>query len=689
MGYIPARRIKIILVIWILLCPGQAMLSQRVSRDNYTGNWETPSSWEPIWAEPLTSLTGPGLVISIYGYITVNSSLDFYGPSTNLIIYDTLVIKGDLILGNNNKLTVMDGGVIIIRGNLSFHDNSIIMGNGYIIVTGDIIKTGGQNLGSFTSNDDPVKIFIGGTVPAILTDDPNYPVLNCSSPSTETYPDTGCSYGNLITIEDEPIFDFFQSTCAIVTVHSNSPVCSGLAINLASTGGNSYLWSGPGGFTSTLQNPSLTAADATMTGTYKVSVTANNCSVVKYTQVMVNPLPVVVINDPAPICSPDRVDLSSPNVTSGSTPGLAWSYHPDAEGTVVYATPYAASSGTWYIKGTNEYGCSEIRPVTVIINPSPTVVISDPAPQCSPATIDITLPSVTAGSTPGVTWSYHTDPGGTAIYPTPGEASNGTWYIRGTTAEGCYQVKAVNVIINPSPIVEITSSGSPMCTGDHILLTGYPEGGNFTITGGPGNISQNTLWATGGGHLFLEYHYEGVCPGMADQSIIVNEYPVADAGPDQELYFIFETRMQASISHFEAGEWSLISGSGHIHESTDPKTRITNLAIGDNIFWWTVNKGTCEAGAEVKITVNDLFIPSVITPNGDGKNDYFILGNINGPAELIIMNRWGIMEFMDRNYNNNWDGRNNKGAILPNDTYFYILKLDNNLIRKGTVLIHR
>ena len=54
-----------------------------------------------------------------------------------------------------------------------------------------------------------------------------------------------------------------------------------------------------------------------------------------------------------------------------------------------------------------------------------------------------------------------------------------------------------------------------------------------------------------------------------------------------------------------------------------PTTRITNLGIGENIFLWKVSNDICEAGAETRITVNDLFVPSVITPNGDGLNDYF------------------------------------------------------------------
>jgi len=116
---------------------------------------------------------------------------------------------------------------------------------------------------------------------------------------------------------------------------------------------------------------------------------------------------------------------------------------------------------------------------------------------------------------------------------------------------------------------------------------------------------------------------------------------------------------------------------------------ITGISIGENIFLWKVRTGNCEDTAEVKITVYDIFVPSVITPDGDGKNDYFKISEFSGKIELIIFNRWGNEEYTNGNYLNDWDGRNNKGRGLPTDTYFYILKFENGKIKKGSVLVKR
>ncbi|KAI9549350.1 hypothetical protein GHT06_003716 [Daphnia sinensis] len=88
------------------------------------------------------------------------------------------------------------------------------------------------------------------------------------------------------------------------------------------------------------------------------------------------------------------------------------------------------------------------------------------------------------------------------------------------------------------------------------------------------------------------------------------------------------------------------------------------------------------SSAESELSVNDnsksyvvvvkpFFIPNLITPNGDGKNDRF---EIKGFArfisiELRVFNRWGDLVFNQVNYDNNWSAEG-----LSEGTYFYVLK---------------
>ena len=61
-------------------------------------------------------------------------------------------------------------------------------------------------------------------------------------------------------------------------------------------------------------------------------------------------------------------------------------------------------------------------------------------------------------------------------------------------------------------------------------------------------------------------------------------------------------------------------------------------------------------------------IPNVITPNGDGYNDQFMISGIENceQTKLIIKNRSGATILQVSNYANNWDGNN-----LPTGTYYY------------------
>jgi gliding motility-associated-like protein len=182
------------------------------------------------------------------------------------------------------------------------------------------------------------------------------------------------------------------------------------------------------------------------------------------------------------------------------------------------------------------------------------------------------------------------------------------------------------------------------------------------------------------------------CENFDELTVVIHEQPTANAGIDQELDYVFETTMEAELNSYESGEWSVASGEGKFGNKNSPVSVVTGLSPGDNIFIWKVTNGICpEATDEVKITVNDLLAPSVITPNGDNKNDYFVvrgIGNFDS-SELIVFNRWGAEVYKTGNYKNDWDGRDHNGNELPADTYFYVINLVDGKILKGFIVIKR
>lgn len=106
--------------------------------------------------------------------------------------------------------------------------------------------------------------------------------------------------------------------------------------------------------------------------------------------------------------------------------------------------------------------------------------------------------------------------------------------------------------------------------------------------------------------------------------------------------------------------------------------------VKDELGFWSN-----EAKVTITIVANDLFIPNVFTPNGDGKNDNFVIIGIEGyeRVAITIVNRWGNEVYRNENYDNTWSGKG-----LNEGTYYYIItphKNGKSEVIKGWVLIKK
>lgn len=91
------------------------------------------------------------------------------------------------------------------------------------------------------------------------------------------------------------------------------------------------------------------------------------------------------------------------------------------------------------------------------------------------------------------------------------------------------------------------------------------------------------------------------------------------------------------------------------------------------------------------ITENQIVASNIITPNGDGKNDTWIVKNIEFyPSNTVkVFDKSGRVVYSKQNYTNDWNGTYNN-APLSQGTYFYVVEFGAGLgILKGYITIIR
>jgi len=77
-----------------------------------------------------------------------------------------------------------------------------------------------------------------------------------------------------------------------------------------------------------------------------------------------------------------------------------------------------------------------------------------------------------------------------------------------------------------------------------------------------------------------------------------------------------------------------------------------------------------------------------ISPNNDGKNDFFDLSGYD-VKHLGIFNRYGTEVYQRSNYVKEWNGQSNSGDQLTDGTYFYVIDLVGGGTKTGWIYLNR
>ena len=267
--------------------------------------------------------------------------------------------------------------------------------------------------------------------------------------------------------------------------------------------------------------------------------------------------------------------------------------------------------------------------------------------------------------------------------------ASGAYQVRVVDENGCVLESDTFFISSSSPEATIQGMGA-FCQGDSILLYSLDPFESYLWSNGSTNDSTFTT----GGDFYLIVTDEFGCFDTTFISLTpialpeanfsqVPESPVNSGVDIQFTDLSSDPNNTPFISWFwEFGDGNDASEQNPVHVYTEPGEYPVMLVV--------INQFGClDTIVKTVNVVDEVIIPNVFTPNGDGFNDFFEIKNIQffGGNQVLIMNRWGRKVFEAADYNNDnikWDG-----GDAPAGVYFYVVDVPDRDPQKGTVTLIR
>lgn len=286
--------------------------------------------------------------------------------------------------------------------------------------------------------------------------------------------DSGCSSDYDITVGTQPT--------ASATVTSNN-ICAGddIELNANTVSGASYSWTGPNGYSSNAEDPTISGATASESGVYELIISIGSCSsTLSSVTITVNPPPSLTITGNDITCNGDG-DGQSTVVPTGNGP-FSYSWSPSG-GTAATAT--GLSAGTYTVTVIDDNSCEETTNFTIN---EPSVISLSSSSTDSQCTVDDgTATVVASGGNGGFTYLW--TPTGQTTATATGVGA-GSYSVEVTDTEGCTANETVIVNSINGPLVTINNIQSANCS--------YSSDGSAEaiVTGGTPNYSYN--WSLSG-----------------------------------------------------------------------------------------------------------------------------------------------------------------------------------------------
>lgn len=467
-------------------------------------------------------------------------------------------------------------------------------------------------------------------------------------------------------------------------------------------------------------NNTYTTPSIAATTTYYVAVNNGTCESTRTAvTATINTIPAAPTTTSAARCGTGTVTLSAAGGAAGQ---YRW-YTVASGGTAIagetnstYTTPSLAGTTTYYVALNNGLCEGSRSPVTATINTIPAAPSITGASRCGTGTVTL---SASGGAAGQYRW-YTVASGGTAIagqtnntYTTPSLSTTTTYHvaINNGTCESARTPVVATINTLPTPP---TTTGAESCPPGSVTLsaTGGTNGQYrwYTVASGGTALAgeTNNAFTTPVLSVTTTY-YVAINNGTCESTRTPVVATIATPGCDNEPPVIEPVTSVTAIGGIiTINLVDLISDTNN-NVDFSTLTIISQPTSGatatiDGNFNLIINyQGISFTGTEnITIRVCDVFaactqqvlslevvgdidVFTAISPNGDTRNDIFLIAHIEKfddtrENRVSIYNRWGDLVWEGRNYDNAtvyFEGQSKNNTDLPAGTYFYKIEFSS------------
>ncbi len=440
---------------------------------------------------------------------------------------------------------------------------------------------------------------------------------------------------------------------------NTGPYCLNQNIQLSVNAYNSYTWTGPNTFNSNAQTPIIATASLVNAGPYVVTVTdPNGCVNSGTTTVVVNPLPVVVVNSPT-ACVGGTLALTA-------TGGTAYAWVGPNAFVSALQNPFVnnaqmINAGNYTVTVTSGFGCINTGVLSASVIPLPVVGIAGTNTLCS-QNFNGSPNQVTINGNGASSYNFTLPPGFigspslnaptfTLFPPVTAVQAVAQLSVVGTGPFGCTNTAVYDVTVVPNPTVIPAPATSSVCQGVSMNLT---VGGAQTYTWSP-SATLNT--STGPSVIASPsvttiYNIIGSANGCnsptESATLIVVPNPTAVIVPGTPSICIGD-----AITLTASGATTYSWNPGTNLNTTSGPVVIANPTV-NTTYSVFVSQATCTHVTAVTVTVRPLPIITVGV-----SSPTMCMNGFNGSPNSVIFTAAGAISYT-------WGGFN---GMTPNQTF--------------------